>query len=444
MMKRVHLLILLLVVTAVLVACGGGDFDESVEEPQATEPSAAPEEPIEEEDENFYAEGSEYISGQAPPPPDEGAKVETEREVSTEGEAIADTSVRAETEPSPNSRLTAGEVDDNAQWDDYLLYLRDYSGAAVIRVDVSERHQILVQDSQQRPILGATIAISANNQPITTLRTFSNGRATFHPRAYPATGDDYTLIITVNDAVETLTIPADTLQRQWVVTHPGGDQLPSTNFLDVLFLLDATGSMSDEINQLKENIHAIAAQIEALPAQPSVRFGLVIYRDQGEEFLTQVSDFTPDVDAFAEVLAQVQAEGGGDYPEDLNTALTQTVHDVEWRVDGAVSLIFLVADAPPHLDYGQEMDYAVAMRDAVERGVKIYPIASSGLDEQGEYVLRQLAQFTNGRFLFLTYGASGPGSTGTETEFDVSDYTVSSLDQLVVRIIEEELAHLIR
>lgn len=43
-----------------------------------------------------------------------------------------------------NSRLTAGEVDDNAQWDDYLLYLRNYSGAAIIPVDVSERHQIWV------------------------------------------------------------------------------------------------------------------------------------------------------------------------------------------------------------------------------------------------------------------------------------------------------------
>jgi hypothetical protein len=432
------LLILLVVVTAVLAACSGGSDESAEEAPAATEPSSAP------QADDLYAAGSEYISGQVPPPPDEGAKVETERETSAESEAIADTSLRADTEPAANSRLTAGEVDDNAQWDDYLLYLRDYDGASVIRVDVSERHQILVQDSQQRPILGAAIAISANNRPITTLRTFSNGRVIFHPHAYAATGDNYTLIITVNNAVETLTIPADTLQREWVVTHPGGDQLPSTNFLDVLFLLDATGSMSDEINQLKGNIHTIAAQIEALPAQPSVRFGLVIYRDQGDAFLTQVSDFTPDVDAFAEVLAQVQAEGGGDYPEDLNTALTQAIHDVEWRVDNTVSLIFLVADAPPHLDYGQENHYTVAMRDAVERGLKIYPIASSGLDEQGEYVLRQLAQFTNGRFLFLTYGESGPGTTGTQTDLNVSDYIVSALDQLVVNIVTEELTYLVK
>jgi hypothetical protein len=150
------------------------------------------------------------------------------------------------------------------------------------------------------------------------------------------------------------------------------------------------------------------------------------------------------VEQFAEILAVVEADGGGDYPEDLNEGLSQAIHDVEWRVDGTVSLVFLVADAPPHLDYGQENHYAFEMLGAVQRGVKIYPIASSGLDEQGEYVFRQLAQFTGGRFIFLTYGAEGPGSSGTETDLNVSDYTVSSLDQLVVRIVEEELAYLVR
>jgi hypothetical protein len=138
----------------------------------------------------------------------------------------------------------------------------------------------------------------------------------------------------------------------------------------------------------------------------------------------------------------VYADGGGDYPEDLNTALANAIHEPEWRVEETVSLIFLVADAPPHLDYDQQNHYAVEMLNAAERGIKIYPIASSGLDSQGEYIFRQMAQATGGRFIFLTYGAGGPGSTGTETDFEVSDYTVASLDALVVKIVEEELAYL--
>jgi hypothetical protein len=422
------------------------------------------------------AAGSEVVVGAAPPTPESGAKVEESRsgsvvstgaedtgeggfEARAEGEAAAISGAESSGEGAlsdavvagpvglpldQNSRLTAGEVDDNVAWDDYLLYLRDYAGAAVIEVDVSERHQIWVRDSRENPLLGARVDVLANEQLVTTLRIHSDGRVYFFPHAYELVAEEYTVNVLFNGVTQSFVIPAATSQREWFVTHSGGEQATFAAKLDVLFLLDATGSMGDEISQLKENIRAISAQIDALPTQPDVRFGLVTYRDRGDAYVTQAFDFTPSVEQFAEILAAVEADGGGDYPEDLNEGLSQAIHNVEWRVDGTVSLIFLVADAPPHLDYGQENHYAFEMLGAVQRGVKIYPIASSGLDEQGEYVFRQLAQFTGGRFIFLTYGAEGPGSTGTETDLNVSDYTVSSLDQVVVRSVGEEVAYLIR
>jgi hypothetical protein len=340
------------------------------------------------------------------------------------------------------SRLTAGEVDDNAGWDDYLLYLRNYSGAAVLRLDVTERHQIWVRDNQGEPVLGARIGVEANGQEVAVLRTHSDGRAFFFPRTLDGMAKTYDINVTVNQTSERFAIPSGSAQREWFITHPGASQRPAEARLDLLFLIDATGSMADEINQLKENIRAISSQIDALPSQPDVRFGMVSYRDRGDEYVARVSDFTPDVEEFDRELALVFADGGGDYPEDLNEALSRAVHEPEWRVDDTVSLIFLVADAPPHLDYDQTNHYAVEVMEAAERGIKIYPIASSGLDAQGEYVFRQLAQVSGGRFIFLTYGADGPGSSGTETSFDVSDYTVSSLDSLVVKIVEQELSFL--
>ena len=101
--------------------------------------------------------------------------------------------------------------------------------------------------------------------------------------------------------------------------------------------------------------------------------------------------------------------------------------------------MFLVADAPPHLDYPQDYDYAAEMVEAHRRGIKIFAIASSGLDDQGEYIYRQIAQHTMGRFIFLIYG--GPESGGY-TPHHVEQYTVEQLDNLVVRLVEEELAHL--
>ncbi len=449
--KRIPFLFLIfLTFVIVLTACGG----ETVKETDSTTTETG-------EDSGGgidAATGSERAGSEPPSAPSGGVKVAATRasadtavaEVIVEGESAepafsGDAEMRAASgEPAlqPNSALNAGEVDDNAQWDDYLLYLRDYSGASVIRVDVGERHQIFVRDSQGNPILSARLAVQVNGQTIATLRTHSDGRAYFFPRAYDVPADEYQVTVTVNGRDQTLTIPADTLQREWEITHPGGDQIPAATQLDILFLIDATGSMADEINQLKENIQAISAKIDALPSQPDVRFGMVAYRDQGDAFVTNVFDFTPQVNEFAADLNNVFADGGGDYPEDLNEALFQAIHTPEWRVDNTVSLIFLVADAPPHLDYGQQNHYAVEMLNAAARGIKIYPIASSGLDGQGEYIFRQLAQVTGGRFIFLTYGAGGPGTSGTETDLNVEDYTVSALDQLVVKIVEEEMAYL--
>ena len=84
-------------------------------------------------------------------------------------------------------------------------------------------------------------------------------------------------------------------------------------------------------------------------------------------------------------------------------------------------------------------DYAEEVFEAAKRGIKIFPLASSGLDDQGEYIFRQLAQITSGKFLFLTYGANG--MPGNDTSHHVDDYSVLSLDQLIIRLVEEELAN---
>lgn len=403
--------------------------------------------------------GSETNSGPLPPTPENGPKAEPTRVV-LEGvsldQAVAvgvDSAVslpfaqatlsveRSEDTPAlnPAALLMTGEIDDNAQWDDYLFYLQNYTGPAALPMDVSRRYQIWVTNDLGHPVVGAPVKISANGQEVTTLRTHSDGRVYFFPLAYPIQATTYHLNVTLNNSPDIRTLDTTTAQPDFYIAHLGADLTPLAAELDILFLLDSTGSMTDEITQLIDNIRVISAQIDALPAQPDVRFALVTYRDRGDAYVTQVFDFTPDIDAFAATLSQVSASGGGDYPEDLNEALWQTIHQPTWRLGSSVSLIFLVADAPPHLDYGQENHYAAATVKTAESGIKIYPIASSGLDAQGEYIFRQLAQFSGGRFIFLTNGTE---SASSNTSATVTEYTVSSLDQLIVDIVQEELAFL--
>lgn len=206
--------------------------------------------------------------------------------------------------------------------------------------------------------------------------------------------------------------------------------------LDVLFLLDSTGSMADEIDQVKNTLLSVSERIHSLPSEPDLRFGMVTYRDRGDDYITRTFDFDSDVRQFLHTIRGVHADGGGDYPESVNEALHEAVQGPSWRSGDAIRLVFMIADAPPHLDYPQDKDYAVEMMEAHRRGIKIFTIASSGLDDQGEYVFRQISQHTMGRFIFILYGSD------VLTPHHVGEYTIQQLDDLVVRLVEEELFHL--
>ena len=171
--------------------------------------------------------------------------------------------------------------------------------------------------------------------------------------------------------------------------------------------------------------------------------GLITYRHKSAT-LDLAVHFTDDLGAFQNVLARVQAAGGGDTPEALNEALHETVHGMSWRTEAA-RMVVLVADAPPHLDYGGPQ-YDVDMQAALAKGIKLFAVGASGLDPVGEYVYRQIAQYTAGRFVFLTYkDASDPGSgPGTQTPHDVRGYSVQTLDRLIVKLVGDELARLPR
>ena len=78
------------------------------------------------------------------------------------------------------------------------------------------------------------------------------------------------------------------------------------------------------------------------------------------------------------------------------------------------------------------------MRRAQSEGIKIFAVASSGLDSQGEYIFRQLAQQTMGKFVFILYETGPQGELTTPHEVG-DDYSVQRLDQLIVRLITEEL-----
>ena len=375
-----------------------------------------------------------------PAMPAEPAEADAADDAMPDAEESDSTAERSADESPSRQRapLSAGEVNDNERWDEYVYYRNQYSGLPVHDVDVTERYVITVTDSAGRPVHNAQVSVSTGETSLFEGRTYANGQTLFFPRATEASegAESFTLHVAKDGVSEQREFAREGALEWDVVLDLEQPAVGSGVPLDILFLLDSTGSMEDEIDQIKDTLLSIASRISDLPSQPDLRLGMVAYRDRGDEFVTRLYDFEPDAARFLDTIRGVVAYGGGDEPESLNEALHVAVHDPDWRLENAVRLMFLIADAPPHLDYEQDYSYADEMIEAHRRGIKIFSIASSGLDEQGEYVFRQIAQHTMGRFIFIVYGGGGT------TPHSVGEYTVERLDDLVVSLVEEELAHL--
>jgi Mg-chelatase subunit ChlD len=139
--------------------------------------------------------------------------------------------------------------------------------------------------------------------------------------------------------------------------------------VDVVFVLDTTGSMSGLIQTAKDKIWSIASTMSSAQPTPDIRIGLVAYRDRGDAYETRVIDLSDDLDSVYAALMDFQADGGGDGPESVNKALYDAVHEMSWSQGEQVyRAIFLVGDAPPHMDYN-EVQYPEIIADARSRGI---------------------------------------------------------------------------
>jgi hypothetical protein len=338
--------------------------------------------------------------------------------------------------------LKAGEIDDNQQFAEYLNYLADYRGNDVRRVDVSERYFIKVLGSDQLPLFDAQVEVFADDTRVFVGKTTAGGQTLFLPAAaeVPENANEFRVRASYGDRSAETSFARHNSERVEVALPAA--ELPAELSLDLLFLLDTTGSMGDELSRIQDTIDDIAARIDSFEPRPNLRFGLVAYRDEGDEYVTRSFDFTADVAAFRSELRALVADGGGDTPEAVDAAMTAAVNDLNWS-EGAVKLVFLVADAGPHIDRQAETHYLSETRGAVARGLKIFPIAASNTDPQAEYVLRQIAQMTLGRFIFLTYQpGAGSGAPGESSPLSAGEqaYTVDRLDDLIVNVVERELA----
>ncbi len=183
--------------------------------------------------------------------------------------------------------------------------------------------------------------------------------------------------------------------------------------LDVVFALDTTGSMGGLLEGAKQKIWSIASRMAAGTPTPRVRVGLVAYRDLGDAYVTQVYGLSEDLDTVYKNLSAFRAEGGGDGPEAVQTALADAVDKMQWSDSPrAAKMIFVVGDAPAH---DQDLTtFTAASKRAISKGIVVNTIRCGG-DATAEAQFRKVALLADGRFDTIDQGG---GVVAIATPYD--------------------------
>jgi len=186
--------------------------------------------------------------------------------------------------------------------------------------------------------------------------------------------------------------------------------------VEVAFVLDTTGSMGGLIEGAKRKIWSIATAIVDSNPDADIRMGLVAYRDIGDDYVIKKVDLTRDIQDLYANLLELKARGGGDWPESVNEALDVAVNKLQWTAGGDVRrIVFLVGDAPPHMDYAQDTKYPVTLSVAKQKDIVVNAVLAGNAGDT-ERVWRDIAQNGNGRFIPIPQ--DGGQIVVIETPFD--------------------------
>lgn len=330
--------------------------------------------------------------------------------------------------------VTAGEWNDLDNWNFYqkTLMKEPFKGFPD-DWQMYTNHRIAVAiTAKNKPAANATITLFRNDTPIWTAKTDNLGRAELWVGAFQKEKELNTALLRLK------------VNEQWVSTAAISETqvnrialdetLPSpTNLVQIAFMVDATGSMGDELEFLKMDLKKVIAEVQKTNTQLKISTATVFYRDEGDEYVVKHSPFTEDINQTTEFISQQRADGGGDFPEAVDKALVQ-LNQLQWQPEARTRIAFLVLDAPPHNKPAVISSIQYSVKTAAASGIKLIPVVASGIDKTTEFLMRFIAMYTNGTYVFIT-DHSGIGNKHLEPS--VGEYQVEKLSDLMVRLIKK-------
>ncbi len=329
--------------------------------------------------------------------------------------------------------LTGARWNDNDNWP-FLINLVNSGTITFPSFGIDPRNRIKVNVSGGgAPLFGETVELLDKEENVVfTARTDREGIAyLFVPEGAEASqvrcnGITESLTITEADPENSQGDPViRTAEEISIETEKRAEAITD---LQVMFIVDTTGSMGDELAYLQKDFAAIADDA----GNSGITYSVNFYRDEGDEYVTRTNGFTDDIEEVKALLNKEYADGGGDTPEAVADILRDTITNNDLWSETSEKIAFLIFDAPPH--YGTEGVIKEAIESAAERGIHMIPVVASNSERETELFGRAISIMTNGEYVFLT-DDSGVGDSHLEPI--VGDYNVELLHDIIVQIIEE-------
>lgn len=334
-------------------------------------------------------------------------------------------------------QLTAGVVSDHNNWEtwtkDVQVILRTYADQWSLYP--THRYWVQVVNKQRIPIPNQTVRLKDKAGTLHwEARTDNTGRAElWYGLNSEVTTIPTDLLLEVEEGSFSQMVSQPLVYEDGSNTVVVSTPCSSSKEVDIVWVVDATGSMKDEIEYLQAELKDVISRAESSWSDLKFKQAAVFYKSEGDDYVTQKVDFSPKIEVL-QTFIEGQVANGGQSPEAVEQGLDVAINELQWRNDALAKILFLVLDEPPHISPVINRQLYDLLRQAAQKGIRIIPIAASGTREDTEYLCRAMALATNGHYVFLT-DDSGIGNAHAEPT--ASAYQVEYLNNLLVRLIDQ-------
>ena len=356
----------------------------------------------------------------------------------TKGDKRKDKTTKKKEDKKESGQLTAGEINDFSKWNlwqditgNELKTYKDMWGFYPL-----QRYSLLITDQEKKPIINCKVQLlDKNNKIVWSSRTDNTGKAELWANMFDSIyteNDKFVISMDYYGEIHSLDNP--TIFQDGLNKYVMNLGCNISDAVDIAFVIDATGSMGDELLYLQAEIEDVIKTTQKNFKKLDINLGSVFYRDHNEEYLTVKSEFNSKIKDAVKFIAEQDAQAGGDFPEAVEDGLEVAVNELEWRDNARTRIIFLVLDAPPHNEQETVERLQKISQIASEKGIRIVPITCSGIDKSTEYLMRSLALATNGTYVFLT---DDSGIGGSHIAPTTDKYEVEMLNELLIRLLDQ-------